>query len=493
MKKAAIAIVILLAVLGGGCAVALPVAERYFAQNIKDQIDRDGAFSVGAVEVSLLDRGVTMHDVKPNAGVGLSAARWHVSGLSWPLDEILKGHTPLFGVRLGDPLIAEKVEADSVSVSTGIGQNWRFGKIVGEGLDLQRFDGDIPPGPTQQTVLLARLFGAMSIRHLEERDVVYTDPFTKNTVGFLSFDIGRFDHGRIGTFALTSLEATPRAGAEPAFRMGSLKGEGLDLRRIVQTMSQPAWRPGQPVGRVDVNKAVATGFGGDLLARYGVSLGSINIEVVRQSPDVTRSATRIDGFVLDPPSRDAEGLRARMMMAAMGLKELRLGLECSGNEDRAKGELAIDRCALSGPDLGELAFTLHMVNADPAFWHAVDSGNTLQIYTSKVAFSAATLSLADKGLLDRGLKALSAATGRTPAAARAHMANDIRRFQPPNVLITEDLTKLLETVARFVEKGGTLILNAKPDPPLDFRALGALARPGPDLVEVLGLTATLSK
>jgi hypothetical protein len=493
VKKAAIVFVVLLAVLGGTCAVALPVVERYFAQNIKEQIDREGTFSVGAVEVSLFDRGVTMHDIKPKAGVGLSAARWQASGLSWPLEEILKGHTPLFGIRLGDPLIAEKVEADGVSVSTGIGQSWRFGKIVGEGLDLQRFDGDIPPGPTQQTVLLARLFAAMSIRHLEERDVVYTDPFTRNTVGFLSFDIGQFDHGRIGTFALASLEATPRAGSEPAFRMGSLKGEGLDLRRIVQAMSQPSWRPGQPLGRVDVSKAVATGFGGELLARYGVSLGSVDIEVVRQSPDVTHSTTRIEGFVLDPPSSGAEGLRARMMMAAMGLKELRLALECSGNEDRAKGELAIDRCALSGPDLGDLAFTLNMINADPAFWQAVDSGNTLQIYTSKVAFSAATLSLADKGLLDRGLKALSAATGRTPAAARANMANEIRRFQPPNVLITDDLTKLLDTVARFVEKGGTLTFDAKPDPPLGLRALGALARPGPDLVEVLGLTAKVSK
>lgn len=493
MKKLGIAIVVLLVVLGGAAVAALPLAERYFADNMKQQIDQDGTFAVGTVEVGLLDRRVTLRDIKPKAGIGMTAARWQASGLSWPLEEILKGHTPFFGIRLGDPLRAEKVEADNVELRTGIGQSWRFSRIEGEGLDLQRFDADVPPGPAQQPVLFSRLFEAMSIRHLEEREVIYTDPFTKNTVGFLSFTIDNVDHGRIGSFALASFEATPKSGAEPAFRMGSLKGEGLDLRRMAKTMSLPSWRPGQPVGRIDIDKARATGFGGELLTQYGISLGSIDIAIKHEGADVTRSTSRIDGFVMDPPSRGVEGLRTRMVMAAMGLKELRLALECSGGEDRAKGEIAIDRCALSGPDLGELAFTMKMINADAAFWQAIDNGNVLQMYASKAAFSAATVSLADKGLLDRGLKALAAATGRTPAAARANMANDIRRYQPPNVLITDDVTKLLDTVAAFVEKGGTLTLNAKPDPPLTFLALGALSKPGPDLAGVLGLTAAVTK
>jgi len=84
-------------------------------------------------------------------------------------------------------------------------------------------------------------------------------------------------------------------------------------------------------------------------------------------------------------------------------------------------------------------------------------------------------------------------SAKAPAAARAGLAEEIRRFQPANVLITDDLTKLLETVARFVEKGGTLTLEAKPDPPLALNKMSTLARPGPDLVGLLGLTATLSK
>jgi len=91
------------------------------------------------------------------------------------------------------------------------------------------------------------------------------------------------------------------------------------------------------------------------------------------------------------------------------------------------------------------------------------------------------------------MRGLAMASGKSPAVTRADLAAEIRRYAPPNVLITDDLTKLLETTARFVEQGGTLALEARPDPPLALDKIGMLMRPGPDLVDLLGLTATLSK
>jgi hypothetical protein len=75
---------------------------------------------------------------------------------------------------------------------------------------------------------------------------------------------------------------------------------------------------------------------------------------------------------------------------------------------------------------------------------------------------------------------------------RAAIAQQVRRYTPPGILITDDLTKLLDTVARFIEAGGTLTLDAKPDAPLGIDKLAYFSRPGPDLVTVLGLSATLS-
>jgi hypothetical protein len=76
---------------------------------------------------------------------------------------------------------------------------------------------------------------------------------------------------------------------------------------------------------------------------------------------------------------------------------------------------------------------------------------------------------------------------------RANLARDIRRYQPAGVLITEDLTKLLDTVARFVEQGGKLTFDAKPEVPFGIDKIRLLQNPGPDLVEVLGLSATLAR
>jgi hypothetical protein len=60
-------------------------------------------------------------------------------------------------------------------------------------------------------------------------------------------------------------------------------------------------------------------------------------------------------------------------------------------------------------------------------------------------------------------------------------------------MISQDLTKFLDTLARFVEQGGTLTIDAKPEQPVDLGRLQALMRPGADVVGALGLSASLSR
>src|SRR6202000_3215481 len=98
------------------------------------------------------------------------------------------------------------------------------------------------------------------------------------------------------------------------------------------------------------------------------------------------------------------------------------------------------KCTLTGPDLGVLSLDAKYINADELFWHGVQGGDFLQLYRSKVALQSAKLSLADKGLLTRSLKALGTVSGQSEAAARARIAGEVRHFQPANVLITDDLT-----------------------------------------------------
>ena len=47
----------------------------------------------------------------------------------------------------------------------------------------------------------------------------------------------------------------------------------------------------------------------------------------------------------------------------------------AASEDRGKGELSLDRCAVTAPDLGEINIMARISGADEAFWRAIDSGN----------------------------------------------------------------------------------------------------------------------
>ena len=153
----------------------------------------------------------------------------------------------------------------------------------------------------------------------------------------------------------------------------------------------------------------------------------------------------------------------------------------------------VDRCALSAPELGDVSFSMRLVQVDEPFWKAVDEGEAYALLGTKAGLSNAKLVVADRGLVERSLKAVATSSGRSLAEVRAEFAQEARRFQPPGVLITEELTKLLDTIARFIERGGTLTLEAKPDSPLGLDKVQSLRRPGPDLVSVLGLSATLSR
>ena len=492
MKKGVIAVIAVVALVGGVVA-AIPFVEGFAASRIRAEIERDGNTTVGQVEVGLLARRVTLAEVKSSHAAGLSVGRWEASGLGWPLAELLQGRTPLGGFHWGSPLQADRVELQQVRFGDrGTTGTWSVERLALEGLDLARFDAS-EDGPYRGVVLLARAMDALSVRRFEQIGTVFTLPGGGDTFGVSKIDVDRYEGGRMASATALGIEATAGEGRAPLYRMANVDVRGLDMRRILAALSSPDWYPEAPIGRLKIERAVATGFGGEMFTRYGASLGSVTIETIRESDKVSRSRMRIDGFVLAPPLRNLEALKVRMALQAMGLRELKLGFDCTGVEDREQGEVTIDHCALSAPDLAEINFTARMVGADEAFWLAVDDGDTAAIYDSKAALASARLVLADSSLLDRGLKAFAATTGQQAPAVRADLARDIRRFQPAGLLITQSLTQLLEAAARFVEKGGTLTFDARPEPPLAIDRIDYLTSPGADLVSALGLTATQSR
>jgi hypothetical protein len=477
-------------VLAGAAVAAVPVIERHAAQQIKADLERDGMARVGSVEVGLFDRKIVVGDAHIKRAGDVTIGRWEASGLAWPLSELIAGRTPFSGVKPGDPFQAGHVELHDLRIDDKSVQ-WSIESLAMDNLRIERFEPVLGPG--QFTALATRIMKAASVGRLEEKKTVLTDPAKGNTVSIASLTITGFDKGQVGSIEMNGLDVAPKAASAADFRMAEMKLKGLDVRRPLKALASPAWRPGMPIGRVDLESGSLSGFGGEGLTHNGISLGSVTQQTTQEAGGVKRSRLRIEGFVMAPPPGNPQALQLRIALQAMGLKELRLESDCSGTEDRTKGEVSIDRCAVSGPDLGELTLAFKLVNADAPFWAAIDEGNMFAMLGSKVGVASARISLADRGLLERTLKAVATTSGQLVVTVRTGFAQEVRRYQPPGILITDDLTKLLDTVARFVESGGTLTLDAKPDTPLGIDKLAYFRRPGPDLVNMLGLSATLSK
>lgn len=491
MKKKVIAAIAAVA-LAGAAIAAVPIVESHAAGRIKTEIERDGATKVGTVEVGLFERRVTLVDLKSTGGAGLSVGRWEASGLAWPLGELIRGRTPLAGFDWGDPLQADRIELRDVHmVDSATASGWSMGSLVMEGFDLARYDARYQGGYKFQA-LVARALGTLTIRRLEERNVLLALPGSNDTVGAASAGVDRYERGRIASLTVSSLEATAKGDPAPLYKIADLKSAGIDITRMIAALSSDKWQPGAPVGRAHADSFNASGFSGEMLTRYGISLGSVSLETAREGDNISRSRTRVEGFVLAPPLRGLQGLQTRLALQSMGLKDVKLDLDCAGTDDRAKRELTLDPCALVGPDLGEIDLTARVVDVDPPFRRAIDDGDLLALNESHAGLGEMQLILVDKSLLERSLKALSAVTGKPVSETRSNLASEIRRYQPTGILISEDMTKLLDTVARFVERGGTLTLDAKPDPPIDIARFQPLMKPGADLVRLLGLSATLS-
>jgi hypothetical protein len=491
VRKSVIAL-IAVAVLAGAAAAAVPLIERHAAAGIKSEIERAGTAKVDEVRVSLLSRRIMLVNlVSKGPAEELNIGRWEASGLAWPIGELLVGRTPLAGFRWGDPLRAGRIELENVAMADkATGGRWNMDALLIEGFDLARYDANYD-GTFRFAVLTARALGALSVRRLEQRNTRVTLPGSGETVALGSVVLEGYERGRIARLAMDGTGIAMGEGQPAQFSIAETKATKVDLGRTIAAMSSDNWFPGAPSGRVQVETAKATGFGGELFKRYGISLGEVSFQTAHVRDKVSRTLTQVEGFVLAPSLRGLEGLSLRMTLQSMGLKEVKAAFDCSGTEDQGKGELTIDRCALVSPGLGEIELSARIVNADATFWNALDESDLLALQDSTAALGEARLVLTDKSLLERGLRAFATLTGQPVATLRANWAREVRRYQPAGVLISQSMTQLMDTIARFVEQGGTLVVEAKPEPPVGFDRLEYLLNPGADLVSTLGLKATL--
>ena len=495
MKRALVVVVAVLAAVTAAAVVGRPVAERWLAAGFKASLERDGVTRADAVSVDLLERRITVLGLKGRSGLELRIGRLDVSGIAWPVGELLRGRTPLAGLGWGDPLMLGRVELEKVKVASRSNElQWDIDRIVLDDVALARHDN--PGGASVRPInRLARALLALSVRHVEVANGRGSVPMSGGRDGGIgSIAVDGYDGGRAQSVVLASLWGVGFDKQPAPVTMAEVKVKGLSLQRLLRAMSSEAWLFGGPSGRVSVDSVDVSGLGGELMRRYGLTVAGLSLQATQDSATRSRVRLRIDDAVLAPPLSGLQGLALRMTLQAMGLSQAKAAFDCTLGEDRGKGEIAIEECALQAPGLAAIRLALRVVNADEALWHALDDGDLLLLSDSRAGLASARLTLADMSLLERSARAFAALNRQaaTPAI-RANWAREVRRFQPTGMMISQGLTQVLDTVARFVELGGTLTLEANPERPVGIDRFDYLASPGADLVSALGITATLAK
>lgn len=490
MKRWAIALGLLLTGVVGGVVAAvqaIPLVEQHLVRQIRARLEQRADIKVTEISIDLLKRRITLIEAAVWAHLDeepvMAAERVEVRGVGWPLAELLAGRTPFSGWKLGDPVNAERIEALNLMVNEGQGVKWNAESAVIEGVELSRYRADQP-------ALGAHFLSALKVRRIDAHNVTFeSDTGEGMRVFTTSVAVDNVNRGRIATvtFLDTGISDPAAEGDTPALSVEEVTLSDIDLTPVLDNR-----KAGKATGRPLTKTISLSGFGGDLMKRYSVSFDRILVETVRESADVTRTKARAEGLAVRPPEGIA-GLAMRIAMMSIGLSEITASLECAGREDRNKAELEVGKCVLNSPGLAEASFTARIVDGDEAFWQALDGGNSLTLADSKAALGSVELMVRDDSLLGRLVKLYADTSGQEVAAARRQLAGEIRRFAPTDVLITEDLGKILDAVARFVERGGTLTVTAKPEPALTFERLLALQGNGPDLVDLLGLKAVQSR
>jgi len=495
VKRAVVALVSLLLVAAGVGWLSIPSIERHLVAQLRGQLERAGATRIDRLEIGLLARRVEIDGLNLVAGAGngteVALTRARVSGLEWPIRELLAGRTPFRGWRPGDPFIAANVEIENLQVADPIiATGVRVRRLVAEGVNLARFEParggtdwmESAAGPVD----IARALRALALARLEITTLLLSQTGVGETLSVDRFTVAGWRQGRVADFAVDAFVARAGGNAAEVVRV-----ERVSLREGEMTLMLDYL---DPVGASEQSPPLRwlastfEGFSGTALSDNGLALTRVSTKGSRDGDARYRWNSRVEGAGFRPVAGTFIGDAAAESFRGLGISELAVDVDCGAMEDRVAGKFDLERCGVDIRGLATIGLSFGLEGLDASFWEAYDWGDYGLLLTSKGAVNRITLSLRDQSLLDRALRLAAGGMGMPAQLARATIAQQVRRFQPSGVLITQEMTAIADTVARFVERGGELVFEAKPDPPFAFERWDYLLSPGPDLVSALGLS-----
>jgi hypothetical protein len=404
-----------------------------------------------------------------------------------------------------NPLMIQKI-ADSATYRDGKGDG-AFARIAGQ-VQLLTFEMTGKNRLRVREMLLSEFFG----RQFDTAPSSFSKDEPAKTVGLLlpAFRVSALDvfglemrDGKgggvnIDRFAVTGVDAgrfanftTDRLAAYEndleTVVVNQVTVRGLDLSRALPDLvagRQLSLR--DPARKIDLDEVRLQGLTGKPLQEQGIKFGELVVGVSRSADRMNERVTmRLAGLELgggtSPTSELTQGL------AAVGYKSLPINWTCEGANDYAKQTSMVDKCDLVADGAATLSLT-YMLGGLKADTPATTDTDAAMAAFQQMEIVRFQLSVRDRSLLERLLAFGAQQQGKTPAAMRAELVQQIRLGSAGFTQGSARLQEAVQALVAFVNKPGALTIELAPATPVKISEFNPVMAADPaGTAEKLGL------
>lgn len=295
------------------------------------------------------------------------------------------------------------------------------------------------------------------------------------------------DAGRLGELRLDDMRFAEKG--RDTVTVGSVLLAGADLTKALPDLA--AGRPissTDPTRKPNFDRWELVALGGAALADHGFSLGRMGAEVTRSADgNSERTNFRVEGIQLAAPTLPDSPVV--QMLSGLGYPALKGEIACMSDSDNGRKSFKMEPCALTVPGAGTLSFTLALSGLDLSAASGLDDSDAFMKALATASYDWVRIVYKDEGFANRAIALAAKSVGAPEPAFRQGMIGQVQQGGAAYGAGSPRIQGVVNAVAAFLAKPGTLSIGLEPSAPVAFGTLdlGLMADPG-GTAEKLGLT-----
>ena len=335
------------------------------------------------------------------------------------------------------------------------------------------------PARTLGLVLPAFRLASLDVFGLEMRDE------KGGGVNMDRFAVTGVDAGRFANFTTDRIAAYENDLETLVVNQVAVRG--LDLSRALPDIA--AGRPlalRDPARKIDLDELRLQGMSGKPLQEQGVKFGELVVGVTRSADRMNERVTmRLAGLELGGGTSSTSELT--QALTAVGYKSVPINWTCEGVNDYTKQTSMVDKCDLVADGAASLSLT-YVLGGFKADTPAAADADAAMAAFQQMEIVRFQLSLRDRSLTDRLLAFGAQQQGKTPAAMRAELVQQVRLGSAGFTQGSQRLQEAVQAVVAFINKPGAISIELAPATPIKISEFNPVMAADPaGTAEKLGL------